>query len=335
MKEISIGKNEAGQRLDRFLRKYLGNASLSFIYKQIRKKNIVVNDKKVNEKYILELGDKIKLYFSDETIEKFKSVKITMRSKLELEIVFEDKNVILVNKPAGILSHSAKGKYGEYNIVDSMVSYLIDKGEFVPRLAKTFTPSIANRLDRNTSGILIGAKNYETIQEINKAQRDSKIKKYYYTLVKGKITGSGTEIARMEKVANKENLVSVSKIDSNDKKMIVTTYKSLIAGPKYSLLEIDLITGRTHQIRAHLNFLKMPIVGDRKYGVKSVNDYFKSKYGLNNQFLHCYKVILDGLEGNLEYLNGREYVSKNPEILDKIIEGEFYGKVGSKGYSKF
>lgn len=326
MKEIIITSNEAEQRIDRFLRKYLGKSTLSFIYKQIRKKNIVVNDNKVDEKYILKLGDKVKLYFSDETIENLKSDPRKIQSNRKMNIIYEDDNIILINKPAGILSHSAKGNYKEDNIVDAMLNYLIKKGDFIPRLSKTFTPSIANRLDRNTSGILIGAKNYETIQELNKAQRSSSIKKYYYTLVFGKIEGSSTEYASIKKVGDHENLVKVSKNENSDVKNIVTAYKSVIAGEKYSLLEIDLITGRTHQIRAHLNFLQMPVIGDRKYGLKKANDYFKKKYGLNNQLLHCYKIVFNGLEGHLDYLNEKVFIANNPAILDKIIGGEFNGK---------
>lgn len=326
MKEIIIEKDEAGQRIDRFIRKYLNKASLSFIYKQIRNKNIVVNDQKIKENYILELGDKVKLYFSDETIEKMKKEKKTVKSRINLKIIYEDNNIILIDKPSGILSHSANNNYREENIVDAMIAYLIEKKEYIPRLSKTFVPSLANRLDRNTSGILIGAKNYEAIQELNRVQRKSLLKKYYYTLVSGKIEGSGVEVAKIEKVKNHENLVKVSQKEKESAKTVVTAYKSVITGEKYSLLEIDLITGRTHQIRAHLNFLGMPVVGDRKYGSKRVNDYFNSKYGLNNQFLHCYKVVMNGLEGGLEYLNEKEFISENPQILDKIIKGEFNEK---------
>ncbi|MFB0971904.1 MAG: S4 domain-containing protein, partial [Neofamilia sp.] len=133
MKEIIITSNEAEQRIDRFLRKYLGKSTLSFIYKQIRKKNIVVNDNKVDEKYILKLGDKVKLYFSDETIENLKSDPRKIQSNRKMNIIYEDDNIILINKPAGILSHSAKGNYKEDNIVDAMLNYLIEKGDFIPR----------------------------------------------------------------------------------------------------------------------------------------------------------------------------------------------------------
>lgn len=325
MKELIIDENESDQRLDRYIRKYLNKANLGFIYKQIRKKNIVVNDKKVSEKYMLKNGDVVKIYFSDETIDKFREVEKPKISNVKLNIIYEDDNIIIMDKPSGLLSHSANGDYREENLVDGMISYLIEKGDYIPRKNPTFTPSIANRLDRNTSGIVIGAKNYNTIQELNEAQRKGFIKKYYYTVVKGNIHGEIIEYANIEKVEDKENLVSVTEESADDKKSIVTGYKSIIPGEKYSLLEIDLITGRTHQIRAHLSYLNMPIVGDRKYGDKRVNDFFKKKYGLKNQLLHCHKVMLEGLAGDLEYLNEREFKIENPEILDRIIKGEING----------
>lgn len=325
MKELIIDENESNQRLDRYIRKYLNKASLGFIYKQIRKKNIVVNDKKASEKYMLEKGDVVKIYFSDETIDKFRKIDRPKNSNVNLKIIYEDENIIIMNKPSGLLSHSANSNYREENLVDAMVSYLIDKGDYVPRRNPTFTPSIANRLDKNTSGIVIGAKNFNTIQELNEAQRKGNIKKYYYTVVKGNVNGEKVEYANIEKVENKENLVSVSKENTDDKKTIITGYKSIYSGKNYSLLEINLITGRTHQIRAHLSYLNMPIIGDRKYGNKRVNNYFKKEYGLKNQLLHCHKVIIEGLEGDLKYLNGREFKIENPKILDRIIEGEIYG----------
>lgn len=321
MKEIIISKDEMGQRLDRYIRKYLGNASLSFIYKQIRKKNIVVNDKKTTEKYILEENDNIKIYFSDETIEKLKKEEKKIKSKVKLDIVYEDDNILVMNKPAGLLSHSTKDDYREENLVSAMTAYLINKGDYKVTRNSTFTPSIANRLDRNTSGLVIGAKNYMAIKELNKAQRKDGFKKFYKTVVLGKVKGEKVEKASYEKLENKTNQVKISK-ENSDNKEVVTGYKSLLSGEKYSLLEIDLITGRTHQIRAHLSYLKMPIIGDRKYGNSRINKYFKDKYKLENQLLHCYRLIFLNLKGDLYYLNGTEIVIDDSDILKNIIIGE-------------
>lgn len=322
MKEIIINSNEADQRLDRYLRKYLGEANLSFIYKQIRKKNITVNNAKVNEKYLLREGDIIKLFLSHETIENFKSKKVLKKSRVKLDIVYEDSNLVIINKPVGLLSHSTKDDYKEDNVVDALITYLVNKGDFEFRRDSTFTPSLANRLDRNTSGLLIGAKNYNTIQEINKAQKNNSIDKFYKTIVSGEVKGEKIEKALFEKIENKTNQVKISNSADLDKKEVITGYKSLLSSSKYSLLEINLITGRTHQIRAHLAYLKMPIIGDRKYGNTKVNSYFLEKYGLNNQLLHCYKLHFNGLEGDLSYLNDKIITVEDTDILRKIVKEE-------------
>lgn len=325
MREIKISKNEAGQRLDRYLRKLLGQASLSFIYKQIRKKNITVNNSKTNEKYMLAEGDLIKIFFSEETFENLKSRKKKVLSRLKLDVVYEDENLLVVNKPAGLLSHSTKGNYKEDNLVDAIIAYLINKGDFIPERGSTFTPAIANRLDRNTSGLIIVGKNYRTLQELNKIQKLSGIEKFYKTVVVGRVVGEKVERAAFEKLENKENQVKIFNSSNEDYKEVITAYKSLKSSKKYSLLEVNLITGRTHQIRAHLAFLKMPVVGDRKYGLASVNKYFQEKYDLNNQLLHCYKMIFSKFEGKLEYLNGMSFEVEDTKILKNIIRGEIDG----------
>lgn len=322
MREIKITNNESDQRLDRFIRKLLGEASLGFIYKQIRKKNITVNKEKSNEKYILKEGDLVQIYFSDETIDNFKTKKEKIKSNVKLDIVYEDENILIINKRAGLLSHSTKKDYSEDNVVDAMLAYLNNKDEYDPKDSATFTPSLANRLDRNTSGLLIGAKTYNAIQELNKAQRNNQIDKFYYTIVSGSVDGEKTEYANIEKVNNKENLSKVSKEESEDKKTIITAYKSILKGKKYSLLEINLITGRTHQIRAHLGYLNMPVIGDTKYGNKKTNKFFKDKYNLNHQLLHCYKTEFLNLEGDLEYLSNRTFEVDKTNLMNEIIKGE-------------
>ncbi len=322
MREIRITENESGQRLDRYIRKYLGEASLGFIYKQIRKKNILVNKAKASEKYILKNNDLVQIFFSEETIDNFKTKKRLIKSNVKLDIVYEDDNIIVINKRAGILSHSTKNDYSEDNIVDGMIAYLNNKGEYDPKDKSTFSPSLANRLDRNTSGLLVGAKTYNAIQELNKAQRNNQIKKYYYTVVSGQVYGSEIEYASIEKIKDKENLSKVSKSESNDVKDIITGYKAIRTGKNYSLLEINLITGRTHQIRAHLSYLKMPVIGDTKYGIKTANKYFKEKYNLNHQLLHCYKMEFLDLEGDLEYLKDKVFKVNMTPLMEKVVEGE-------------
>ncbi|NLY44374.1 MAG: RluA family pseudouridine synthase [Tissierella sp.] len=308
MKEIVIHKNENEQRLDRFLQKYLEKAPRSFIFKMIRKKNIKVNDKKANPETIIYEGDRVQLYLSDDTIDKFIVERKPIRSKLIPNIVYEDDNILLINKAVGILSHGAGGPFEE-NTVDSMINYLIEKGDYVPRIERTFTPSICNRLDRNTSGIIIGAKNYDSLKEINEAIKNTYIRKFYKTIVKGKVEKEIKAEAYLSKDEDR-NIVEVSDIDMDDSKKIITNIKPLQYSKGYTLLEIELITGRTHQIRGHLASLGFPIIGDRKYGNKSVNNEFREKYSLDNQWLHGYKVEFHGLKNELEYLNGKSFESK-------------------------
>lgn len=315
MREINIHKNEDNQRIDRFLKKYLDEASLGFIYKMLRKKNIKLNGKKASPEDMIVEGDTIQLYLSEDTIEKFIGKKKPPKSNIIPNIIYEDDNIILINKPIGVLSHGTGSEFEE-NIVDSMISYLIGKGDYVPRIEKTFTPSICNRLDRNTSGIVIGAKNYQALKNINENIRMHNIGKFYKAIVKGKVKnfiGEGYLIKD-----EKNNKVKIVKEDVQNSKKIITQGKVLKSSSNYSLLEIKLITGRTHQIRAYLSSIGHPLIGDRKYGDAKVNNYFKNEYNLENQWLHASRVVFNGLEGNLEYLNGKSFQGEMKEKFKKI-----------------
>ena len=325
MKEILIDKNENEQRLDRFLKKYLDKAPEGFVQKMIRKKNVKLNGERAKPELTIYEGDIIQLYLSDETIEKFISVKGPMKSKLIPSIIYEDDNIILINKESGVLSHGAgEGDGFEENIVDSMISYLIEKGDYVPRIEKTFTPSICNRLDRNTPGIVIGAKNYGSLKDINDAIKNYHIRRFYKTIVKGEVKRDFQAEGYLTKDEDK-NIVKISLGNTEGAKKIITEIKVLDIANGFSLLEIELITGRTHQIRGHLASLGFPVIGDRKYGNKNINQEFQNNYGLDNQWLHGYKVEFNGLDGELEYLNGKEFTSKADDKLS-IIENELFNK---------
>lgn len=316
MKELNISKNDSGQRLDRFLKKYLSEAPQSFIYKMIRKKNIKVNGKKAKPDTIILEGDTIHLYLADETIEKFRPKPGVVKSRLVPNIIYEDDNIILINKPVGILSHSANKEYGN-NIVDSMIHYLVEKGEYNPRIEKTFTPAICNRLDRNTSGIIIGAKNYESLKAINDAIKRRKVKRYYKTIVKGIVREDQIIEGYLVKDEN-INRVKVVNREKEDSKKIITHIRVLDTSSSYSLLEVELITGRTHQIRAHLASKGYPIIGDNKYGDKKVNKYFREEYNLESQFLHGYRIVFLEIGGAFKYLEGKEFTAKLGEKFSNI-----------------
>jgi len=321
LREIRVGKNDSNQRLDRFLKKYMDEAGTGFIYKMLRKKNIKVNESKASPEMMIFEGDTIQLYLSDETIDKFIGTKEVRKSKLAPRIIYEDENLVLINKPAGILSHGA-GEEFEENIVDSLITYLIQRGDYIPRIEKTFSPSICNRLDRNTSGVIIGAKNSEALRLVNKAIKEGSVRKYYKTIVKGTIKEDFEHKGFLIKDEDR-NLVDISDKQGERSKDVYTKFRVIMSKGGYSLLEVELITGRTHQIRSTLQTMGYPVIGDRKYGNSVVNDEFRKKYGLQNQWLHGYKIVLNGLEEKLDYLNSREFIAEPDQLYVKIEQELF------------
>lgn len=321
MREIKIGANDAGQRVDRFLKKYFEKANLSFIYKNLRKKNITVNGKKIKPEDELQENDIIKMFLSEETIEKFKREPVNLKSSKFPKVIYEDDNIIIIEKKAGILSHNASKNY-EPNCVDSIIDYLIAKQEYNPRLENSFRPAIVNRLDRNTSGLLIGAKNAKALRELNTAIKENFIHKYYITLCRGEVKNGFRDISYLVK-DEKNNKVTVKSKWKKGAKESITEFDVIAKNKDYSLLKVNLITGRTHQIRTTLNSNHHEIVGDRKYGKESVNEYFIKKYKYNSQFLHNYKVEFKSLQQDLSYLNGKVFYSSLPELEESIIKDIF------------
>ncbi|SKA90668.1 23S rRNA pseudouridine955/2504/2580 synthase [Caloramator quimbayensis] len=318
MKEIVIRENEAGQRLDRFLRKYLLNMSLGNIYKAIRKKEITVNGNKSSEKYILSEGDIIKFNFKIEVNKEDKKLRF-IDIDYEIDTAYEDENILVAVKGADTLVHPDEGK--ELTLTDAVLAYLYDKGEYNPEKEVTFSPSPCNRLDRNTSGLVIFAKNYETLKAVNEMIRDGKIKKYYSAIVKGRIA-EGIYKAYILK-DSKTNKSYVSKDYIKDSKEIETRIINIESVGQFSHIDIDLITGRSHQIRAHLSHLGNPILGDPKYGDKKLNSFFLNKYGLTNQLLIAYKLIFTDCPNNLKYLEGKTIVMPLPPLFKKIKKDIF------------
>lgn len=307
MKKIIIQENDARQTLIKFLEKFLKGAPKSTIQKFIRKKRIKVNGSKQEPSYNLQKGDIVNIYIYDEVIEEWKksSKKHSIVTKLNLSISFENEDIVIIDKPEDILSHPAsKDDYGK-TVVDFLLSYLIDKKEYIPRLEHSFTPAIVNRLDRNTRGLIIGAKNRETLLKLNSDIESNLVEKYYLAIVEGKFTGQKEIVNYLSK--DKKNLVHVG--DKSSGKKSITHIRSLEARDDYSLLEIKLLTGRTHQIRATLNDLGYPILGDRKYFKhKKNNKKFK------NQQLLAYKLKFSK-NIDIESLRGLEIISKFSEDI--------------------
>lgn len=301
MKEIKITHNEEGQRLDRFLKKYLNKANQSFIYKMIRKKNIKLNDSKAEPESILKKDDIVQLYLADETIEKFREKKTLKETEIHFKVIYEDDNVLVVNKPIGLSTQP--DETSARNLVDEIKMYLDAKEE---NISFTFKPAVCNRLDKNTSGLVIAAKNYDALKQTNKAIRERKIKKFYMAKVHGIIKQDMELKDYLIKDENK-NMVKVVKEKTEDSKEIVTYAHPLKTEGNFTWLEIEIETGRAHQIRAHLASVGHPVAGDRKYGRKDSEKF---------QVLHAYKLALGGYEEELAYLNGMEVKS---EISDRIL----------------
>lgn len=313
MIEIVISKNQGNQRFDRFLRKYFENAPLSVISKNIRKKNFKINNKRAKNTDFVYEGDIVKMYITDENYYNWLTKTDFKPIDFNLEIVYEDENIIIMDKDYGELTHAAsKNDYGN-NLVDNMLSYLYKTKSF-DMSDKTFKPAVVNRLDRNTAGLVIGAKNGESLRILNKAIRENRIDKYYLTIVSGEVKKD----FKIDSIISKnENKNKVSRSDYG--KNILTYFKVLDSNSKYSFLECKLITGRTHQIRYSLKENGTPILGDRKYGIKKVNSVIKEKYGINNQILLSYKIVFPEIKG-LEYLCGKEFVSKKYDGMIKLKE---------------
>ncbi|MBQ8663662.1 MAG: RluA family pseudouridine synthase [Eubacterium sp.] len=306
MKEFVIKPHEAGQKLDKYLAKVLSEAPKSFLYKMLRKKNIVLNDKKADGHEVLAASDSIKIYFSDETFEKFAnkafvnndSVEQKNNTKLSKKkadssllptILFEDEHILLLNKPAGLLSQKAKPE--DYSANDFVIDYMLESGQLTEEDMRTFKPSICNRLDRNTSGLLIAGKTMVGLQKMAAALKDRDMEKYYLCLVKGKIKKPQHLKGYLLK-DEKSNKVTVKKEAFAGADSIETSYEPVEYYGDTTLLLVHLITGRSHQIRAHLASIGHPILGDYKYGEKAINDQLKKATGVSSQLLHAYRLVM-------------------------------------------
>lgn len=336
MVEITAGKNEAGQRLDKFLGKYLNLAGKGFLYKMMRKKNITLNGKKCEGAEKLAEGDVVKLFLSDETIEKFSDNKIQPVSKKRLDVIYEDEDVILINKPAGMLSQ--KAKESDESLVEYLIDYLLETGAVTKEALRSFRPSVCNRLDRNTSGIVACGKSLAGLQMLSEIFRDRTIHKYYQCIVYGKMTEGKTIDGWLlkDERTNKVRILDESEIHKRDMSVDVSTKKSMEKPLRirtryepvgsngiYTLLKVTLFTGRSHQIRAHLASIGHPIIGDGKYGDTAVNREVWNRYHVKNQLLHSYRLEFPKtLCGQFSHLAGQVKEAPLPENFKNMAVGE-------------
>lgn len=322
MQERKITENESGQRLDKFLGKFLREAPKSFLYKMLRKKNIVLNGKKATGQEKLNVGDCVKFFLADETIEKFsgKTVQTVSSAKyIPPEVIYEDEHILLMNKPAGMLSQ--KAKESDVSAVEHLIGYLLRSGQLKEEDLQTFRPSICNRLDRNTSGILAAGKSLAGLQELSRLFQERALAKYYLCPVAGRIEKAAHISAFLYK-NKKTNKVEILERNVPEASYIETEYRPLTSNGSITLLEVHLITGKTHQIRSHLASISHFVLGDYKYGNCAVNDVYRERYGLNGQLLHAYRLEMPKLSGVLKNLSEKTFYAEPPELFQRICRDE-------------
>ncbi|NLL78614.1 MAG: RluA family pseudouridine synthase [Clostridiales bacterium] len=351
MREIIVKENEAGQRLDKLLHKILPDASMGFLYKMLRKKNIVWNGKRADGSEKTVAGDCIQFFLAEETFEKFsgrislsngKKVSKTTLKTAEyqrafdsfqgIRVLYEDQNVLLLHKPIGILSQKAEA--GELSLNEWMCGYLLKKHRFSEEDFLTFRPSVCNRLDRNTSGIVVCGISLAGTQKMNALLKERSVHKFYRLLVKGRITQQAHLTGYLHK-DEKTNMVRVlsekqyrelaeqkkrvySRIET--KYVPIMTRKVKHVQEEISLLEVELITGKTHQIRAHLSSIGHPLVGDPKYGDLKWNEVFFREFGIKNQLLHAFRLEFPKLDAPFEALSHRSIVDEMPIEYEQILK---------------
>lgn len=303
MRTVTIGANDAGQRLDKFLSKFLKTCPQSMIYKCLRKKRIKLNGKKAEGAVKLNEGDVLQMYISEEFFGGEVADTSFMKVKPDIEIVYEDENIMLIDKKPGMIVHEDEGE--KFNtLISHIKAYLFEAGEYDPDNEQSFAPALCNRIDRNTGGIVIAAKNAAALRVINEKIKSREIRKFYLCMVQGHVKPqSGTLTAYLQKNEN-QNRVYISDTPKDGYKKCITKYRTIGATDIASYLEIDLITGRTHQIRAQMAHIGHPLAGDGKYGTNE----FNKRIGMKYQALYSYRTEFAFTDENiLSYLNGKSF----------------------------
>ena len=303
MRTLTITKNDSGQRMDKFLSKRFRTMPKSLMYKYLRTKYIKLNGKKTTPEVFLSEGDVLTFFIRDEFFDELKTYDFLKAGK-ELNVIYEDENIILLDKRVGVITHQ-DSRYDSDTLNLRVLRYLYEKGEYDPDTDRAFTPALCNRIDRNTGGIVIAAKNAEALRVMNQKIRDREIEKYYLCAVKGTPEPRHAVLTAYHIKDESSNKVRIYDKPRECTKEIITEYTVLDSGSGLSLCEVLLHTGRTHQIRAHMAHIGHPLLGDEKYGDRKLN----ARYKLKRQALYAYKLsfCFTTPAGCLEALNGRSF----------------------------
>lgn len=326
MNSIKITKNDQGQRIDKYIRKYLNNAPLSLIYKLFRKKDIKVNGKKVDINYIIKENDIIEIYLKNDLIKTFNTPKQIEKEETNLDIIYEDDNILIINKEPNVLVHEGEENKKAKTLNNMILNYLLSKNEY--NTSDTYVPSCVHRLDRNTSGLIIASKNLETAKILLELFKDKEnIEKYYIALVDGISPKNGTISKRLRKDEKKKFVY----VDEKYGLEAITKYERIINNDSYSLLKVNLLTGRTHQIRVHMSSINHPLINDEKYGNYKINKVFSSTYNYKYQFLHSYMLKFKNMPNKLKYLENKTFKAplkeKQKRILSTIFKEELINEL--------
>ncbi len=329
MQSVTINENQAGQRLDKFLKKLLPVAGTGFLYRMLRKKNITLNDRKAQGNEILSRGDTVRLYFADDTYaglsgasadgreEKYAEYRRAYGTIKGVKVVYEDRHVLILDKPQGVLTQKARPE--DLSLNEWLIGYMISEHEGFENMLKAFRPSVCNRLDRNTTGLVLCGKSLPGLQYISGCIRERSVRKFYRTICVGELKDQ--EHVRGYLVKDKRtNRVTVTPFpDGAGAEEIETHYVPLGSAAGFTLLEVELCTGKPHQIRAHLASLGHPLIGDHKYGDSAANRMFSEKYGLRCQLLHSCRVMFpDDCAAPDESLRGLRVSAPCPEQFMRI-----------------
>ncbi len=327
MKSFTVGKNDAGQRVDKFITKAVPALPKSLMYKYIRTKRIKVNSKRTDISEKLSEGDIIDMYINDEFFAPAEEKFDFLSASKKLSIVYEDENILLLDKSVGLLSHPDENEYND-TLITRVKRYLYEKGEYDPRDENSFAPALVNRIDRNTGGIVIAAKNAASLRILNQKLKDREMEKYYLCVLHGYLDKKSGVLEGWMTKDEKKNKVSVFSHEVPGGKQMKTKYSVLAEKDGLSLAEVELLTGRTHQIRAHFASIGHPLLGDGKYGTNAMN----KALGYKKQFLYSYRLVFTFTTDAeiLNYLNGRSFSVQDVWFKREFLDGSLTKNINKR-----